>query len=117
MADGGRTVHMTGDRRQILPKSDNQAAPDGQSRRRCIGQLENGHWACLRCAGARRQRLVGALPGRQVLQEGPMHAQQHAAPDPPVLDEPPRSETSRAFAAALQPIPASAGKRPALVVV
>ena len=44
------------------------------------------------------------------------HAQEHAAPDPPV-GGPLECCTSRAMAAALQAIPASADKRPALLVL
>ena len=45
-----------------------------------------------------------------------VHAQEHAAPDPPV-GGPLECCTSRAMAAALQAIPASADKRPALLVL
>ena len=78
---------MTADRRPTLYRCDCQAAPDRSQSR--IGQT---HWGSRRIGapalfGARYQRLAGAPPGcsRAV---GRSHAQERAAPDPPVDDSP-----------------------------
>ena len=65
---------------------------------------------------ARHHRLAGAPPGCFTRCRHRFHAQEHAAPDPPV-GGPLECCTSRAMAAALQAIPASADKRPALLVL
>ena len=69
------------------------------------------------CAVRRQTSQVGRCPAGMFTRcRHRFHAQEHAAPDPPV-GGPLECCTSRAMAAALQAIPASADKRPALLVL